>query len=120
MTAPLPKVEELAETRMAQRISQLKGVGLVSISLAASARPVRVQARNPTAPWHPYGLSLEALRTALSSANVNQAKGSFDGPDQAWTINDNATSCNPGRSTIRLSSPTGMQGRPYACETWPV
>ena len=83
---PLPKVEELAETRMAQRISQLKGVGLVSIS--GGQRPaVRVQA-NPTA-LASYGLSLETLRTALSSANVNQAKGNFDGPDQAWTINDN-------------------------------
>jgi multidrug efflux pump len=85
-SAPLPKVEELAETRMAQRISQLKGVGLVSIS--GGQRPaVRVQA-NPTA-LASYGLSLETLRTSLSSANVNQAKGSFDGPDQAWTINDN-------------------------------
>jgi multidrug efflux pump len=85
-TVPLPRVEELAETRMAQRISQLKGVGLVSIS--GGQRPaVRVQA-NPTA-LASYGLNLEALRTALSSANVNQAKGSFDGPDQAWTINDN-------------------------------
>ncbi len=85
-TLPLAKVEELAETRMAQRISQLQGVGLVSIS--GGQRPaVRVQA-NPTA-LASYGLSLETLRTALSSANVNQAKGSFDGPDQAWTINDN-------------------------------
>jgi multidrug efflux pump len=83
---PLPKVEELAETRMAQRISQLPGVGLVSIS--GGQRPaVRVQA-NPTA-LASYDLSLEALRTALSSANVNQAKGNFDGQDQAWTINDN-------------------------------
>ncbi len=85
-TVPLPKIEELAETRMAQRISQLKGVGLVSIS--GGQRPaVRVRA-NPTA-LASYGLSLETLRTALTSANVNQAKGNFDGPDQAWTINDN-------------------------------
>ncbi len=85
-TLPLPKVEELAETRMAQRISQLRGVGQVSIS--GGQRPaVRVQA-NPTA-LASYGLSLETLRTALASANVNQAKGNFDGPDQAWTINDN-------------------------------
>ncbi len=71
---------------MAQRISQLKGVGLVSIS--GGQRPaVRVRA-NPTA-LASYGLSLETLRTALTSANVNQAKGNFDGPDQAWTINDN-------------------------------
>jgi multidrug efflux pump len=85
-TVPLSKVEELAETRMAQRISQLKGIGLVSIS--GGQRPaVRVRA-NPTA-LASYGLSLETLRTALTSANVNQAKGSFDGPQQAWTINDN-------------------------------
>src|SRR6185369_9138587 len=71
---------------MAQRISQLKGVGLVSIS-GGQRRAVRVQA-NPTA-LASYGLSLENLRTALASANVNQAKGNFDGPDQAWTINDN-------------------------------
>src|ERR1700720_3086417 len=85
-TAPLPRVEELAETRMAQRLSQLKGVGLVSIS--GGQRPaVRVQA-NPDA-LASYGLSMENLRTALASANVNQAKGNFDGPEQAWTINDN-------------------------------
>ena len=85
-TMALPKVEELAETRMAQRISQLKGVGLVSIS--GGQRPaVRVQA-NPVA-LASYGLSLDTLRTALGSANVNQAKGNFDGPSQAWTINDN-------------------------------
>jgi multidrug efflux pump len=85
-TVPLPKVEELAETRIAQRISQLQGVGLVSIS--GGQRPaVRVRA-NPTA-LAAYGLSLETLRSALSSANVNQAKGNFDGPDQSWTINDN-------------------------------
>jgi multidrug efflux pump len=85
-TVPLPKVEELAETRMAQRISQLKGVGFVSIS--GGQRPaVRVQG-NPVA-LASYGLSLDTLRTALGSANVNQAKGNFDGPMQAWTINDN-------------------------------
>jgi multidrug efflux pump len=85
-TMPLPKIEELAETRMAQRISQLKGVGFVSIS--GGQRPaVRVQA-NPVA-LASYGLSLDTLRTALGSANVNQAKGNFDGPSQAWTINDN-------------------------------
>lgn len=85
-TMSLPKVEELAETRMAQRISQLKGVGFVSIS--GGQRPaVRVQA-NPAA-LASYGLSIDTLRTALSSANVNQAKGNFDGANQAWTINDN-------------------------------
>jgi len=85
-TVPLIDVEDFVETRMAQRISQLKGVGLVSIS-GGQRRAVRVQA-NPTA-LASYGLSMETLRTALSSANVNQAKGNFDGADQAWTINDN-------------------------------
>jgi len=85
-TMPLPKVVDMAETRMAQRISQLKGVGMVSIS--GGQRPaVRVQA-NPVA-LASYGLSLDTLRTALGSANVNQAKGNFDGTQQAWTINDN-------------------------------
>ena len=83
---PLSKVQELTETRMAQRISQLQGVGLVSIS--GGQRPaVRVQA-NPTA-LASYGLSMETLRQALASANVNAAKGNFDGPEQSWTINNN-------------------------------
>ncbi len=85
-TLPLPQVEELAETRMAQRISQLQGVGLVSIG-GGQRRAVRVQA-NPTA-LASYGLSMETLRTALGSANANAAKGNFDGAEQSWTINDN-------------------------------
>ncbi len=85
-TLPLPQVEELADTRLAQKISQLRGVGLVSIS--GGQRPaVRVQA-NPTA-LASFGMSLEDLRTALSQANVDQAKGNFDGPQQAWTIGAN-------------------------------
>ena len=93
---------------MAQRISQLKGVGLVSIS--GGQRPaVRVQA-NPTA-LASYGLSLETLRTALSSANVNQAKGNFDGPEQAWTINDNDQLAARARSTGRSSSLTATARR---------
>ena len=82
----LMDVEELVETRVAQRFSQLQGVGLVSI--AGGQRPgVRVQA-NPTA-LASYGLSLATLRSALNSANVNAAKGNFDGAQQAWTINSN-------------------------------
>ncbi len=85
-TLPLPQVEELADTRLAQKISQLPGVGLVSIS--GGQRPaVRVQA-NPTS-LASYGMSLEDLRTALGAANVDQAKGNFDGPRQAWTISAN-------------------------------
>jgi multidrug efflux pump len=80
---PLTKVEDLADTNLAQKISQLSGVGLVSIS--GGQRPaVRIQA-NPTA-LASYGLSLEDLRTALTQANVDQAKGTFDGPHQAYTI----------------------------------
>ena len=85
-TMPLPQVEDLADTRFAQKISQLPGVGLVSIS--GGQRPaVRIQA-NPTA-LGAYGLTLEDLRAALVAANVNQAKGSFDGPKQAYAINAN-------------------------------
>jgi multidrug efflux pump len=85
-TLPLSKIEDLADTTLAQKISQLSGVGLVSIS--GGQRPaVRVQA-NPTA-LASYGLSLEDLRTALSNANVDQAKGTFDGVHQAYTIGAN-------------------------------
>ncbi len=85
-TLPLIKVEDLADTRLAQKISQLPGVGLVSIS--GGQRPaVRVRA-NPKA-LAAYGLSLDDLRTALGNANVNQAKGSFDGPKRAYTIDAN-------------------------------
>jgi len=83
---PLTKVEDLADTTLAQKISQLSGVGLVSIS--GGQRPaVRIQA-NPTA-LASYGMSLEDLRTALSAANVDQAKGTFDGAHQAYTIGAN-------------------------------
>jgi len=96
---PLSKVEDLADTTLAQKISQLSGVGLVSIS--GGQRPaVRVQA-NPTA-LASYGLSLEDLRTALSQANVDQAKGTFDGPHQAYTIgaNDQLISSDSYRPVI--------------------
>ncbi|HEX7955058.1 MAG TPA: MdtB/MuxB family multidrug efflux RND transporter permease subunit [Burkholderiales bacterium] len=82
-TLPLPRVQDLIDTRIAQKISQLPGVGLVSLS--GGQRPaVRVQA-NPKA-LAAYGMSLDDLRNAIGSANVNQAKGSFDGPSQASTI----------------------------------
>jgi multidrug efflux pump len=83
---PLSKVEDLADTTLAQKISQLTGVGLVTIS--GGQRPaVRIQA-NPTA-LASYGISLEDLRTSLSQANVDQAKGTFDGPHQSYTIGAN-------------------------------
>jgi multidrug efflux pump len=85
-TFPLPKIEDLADTRFAQKISQVTGVGLVSIS--GGQRPaVRINA-NPTA-MASYGLNLEDLRTAVVTANVNQAKGGFDGPKQSYIIGAN-------------------------------
>src|SRR6266853_2044636 len=85
-TLPLSKVEDLADTALAQKIAQLPGVGLVSIS-GGQKPAVRIQA-NPTA-LASYGLSLEDLRTALAQANVDQAKGTFDGLHQAYTIGAN-------------------------------
>ena len=85
-TVPLPQIEDLADTRFAQKISQLPGVGLVSIS--GGQRPaVRIQV-NPTA-LAAYNLTLEDVRNALAAANVNQAKGSFDGPRQSYIIGAN-------------------------------
>src|SRR5437879_1751883 len=90
-TLPLSKVEDLADTALAQKISQLPGVGLVSIS-GGQKPAVRIQA-NPTA-LASYDLSLEDVRTALAAANVDQAKGVLDGPRQSFTIgaNDQLTS----------------------------
>ena len=83
-TLPLSQVRDFAETRFAQKISQLSGVGLVSIS--GGQRPaVRIQA-NPRA-LAAYGLTLEDLRVVVAAANVNQAKGGFDGPRRASIIN---------------------------------
>jgi multidrug efflux pump len=85
-TLPLTQVEDLADTRLAQKISQQPGVGLVSIS--GGQRPaVRIQV-NPRA-LAAYGLNIDDLRTTLGNANVNTPKGSFDGPQQATTINAN-------------------------------
>jgi multidrug efflux pump len=85
-TLPLPQVEDFADTRLAQKISQLAGVGLVSIS--GGQRPaVRVQA-NPRA-LAAYGLNIDDLRSTIANANVNTPKGNFDGPSRAYTINAN-------------------------------
>jgi multidrug efflux pump len=85
-TLPLARVEDLADTRMAQKISQLSGVGLVSIS-GGQKPAVRVQA-NPTSLLS-YGINLDDLRTTLMQTTVNQAKGSFDGAHQDYQINAN-------------------------------
>jgi multidrug efflux pump len=83
---PLSRIEDVAETALAQKISQLPGVGLVSIS-GGQKPSVRVRA-NPTA-LASYGLSLEDVRAALAAANVDQAKGVIDGPRQSFTIGAN-------------------------------
>jgi multidrug efflux pump len=83
---PLSKVEDLADTTLAQKISQLSGVGMVSIS-GGQKPAVRIQA-NPTA-LASYGLSLEDLRTVLGQANVDQAKGVLENQRQSFTISTN-------------------------------
>ena len=98
-TLPLPKVEDLIDTRLAQKLSQLPGIGLVSIS--GGQRPaVRIQV-NPQA-LAANGLNLEDLRVAIGNANVNMAKGSFDGPLRASTIdaNDQLKSADEYRDLI--------------------
>ena len=85
-TLPLTKLEDLVDTRLAQKISQVPGVGLVSIS--GGQRPaVRIQAN--TKALAARGLTLADIRTSIGNANVNQAKGSFDGPLQASTVDGN-------------------------------
>jgi multidrug efflux pump len=85
-TLPLPRVRDLIETRIAQRIAQVPGVGLVTI--AGGQRPaVRVRI-NPAA-LAAYRLNLDDVRTAIAAWNVNQPKGSFDGPLEASTIDAN-------------------------------
>jgi multidrug efflux pump len=85
-TIPLSKVEDLVDTRLAPKISQLSGVGLVSIS-GGQKPAVRIQA-NPVA-LASYGIDLESLRTALTQTSVNAAKGNFDGPRQDYQIDAN-------------------------------
>jgi len=96
---PLTKIKDLADTTLAQKISQVTGVGLVSIS--GGQRPaVRIQA-NPTA-LASYGLSLEDVRTVLGTANVDQAKGVVENQRQSFTINSNdqLTSANEYKEVI--------------------
>src|ERR1700712_5649834 len=85
-TLPLTEVQNLVNTRLAQKISQVSGVGLVSLS--GGQRPaVRIQA--DTQSLSSYGIGLDTLRTAITAANSNSAKGTFDGPKRAYTINAN-------------------------------
>src|SRR3569833_521027 len=83
---PLTQVQDMADTRIAQKIAQLKGVGVVSIS--GGQRPAVRVVVNPRA-LAAYGLNLDDLRTTISTANQNGAKGTLDGPARAYTINTN-------------------------------
>jgi multidrug efflux pump len=85
-SVPLSQVEDLVDTRLAPKISQLNGVGLVTIS-GGQKPAVRIQA-NPAA-LSSYGINLEDLRSALTQASVNAAKGNFDGPRQGYQIDAN-------------------------------
>jgi len=83
---PLPDVQNLVNTRLAQKISQVSGVGLVT--LAGGQRPaMRIQA--DTRAMAAYGIDLTAVRTAITNANANSAKGSFDGASRSYSINAN-------------------------------
>jgi multidrug efflux pump len=83
---PLTEVEDFADTRIAQKISQVKGVGVVSIS--GGQRPAVRVVVNPRA-LAAYGLNIDDLRTTISNANQNGPKGTLDGPDSAYTVNTN-------------------------------
>ncbi|GAB3383149.1 efflux RND transporter permease subunit [Massilia agri] len=83
---PLTEVQNLVNTRLALKISQVSGVGLVTLS--GGQRPaVRIQA--DTEALASYGLGLDTLRTAITAANANSAKGNFDGPTRSYAINAN-------------------------------
>jgi multidrug efflux pump len=98
-TIPLSQVEDLADTRLAQKISQLQGVGLVSIS-GGQKPAVRVQV-NPTA-LSSYGINLEDVRAALQQTSLDSAKGNFDGARQDYQIdaNDQLLTSNDFRSVV--------------------
>lgn len=95
----LSQVEDLADTRLAPKISQLSGVGLVTIQ-GGQKPAVRIQA-NPVS-LSSFGLTLEDLRTAISNSSVNGSKGTFNGPQQAYTIdaNDQLTSAEQYKNTV--------------------
>src|ERR1700752_2792124 len=96
---PLSDVEDLVDTRLAPRLSQLSGVGLVSIS-GGQKPAVRIQV-NPSQ-LASYGLNMEDVRTALTQASVNSAKGNFDGPRQDYQIdaNDQITEANEYKNVV--------------------
>ena len=112
---PLTSVQDLADTRLVPKISQLPGVGLVTLS-GGQKPAIRIQV-NP-ARLAANALTLEDVRTAVANASVNQAKGSLDGPRQAYT-SEPTTSSSPASSTATWSSPTAAARR-CTSRTWPT
>ena len=115
---PLSKVEDLVDTRLAPKLSQLNGVGLVSIS-GGQKPAIRIQV-NPAA-LSSYGINMEDVRTALTQASVNSAKGNFDGPRQDYQIdaNDQITVAGDYANVPiawRNNAPSSGQGRRECCE----
>ncbi|EOG5419132.1 MdtB/MuxB family multidrug efflux RND transporter permease subunit [Cronobacter malonaticus] len=96
---PMTQVEDMVETRVAQRISQVTGVGLVTLS--GGQRPA-VRVKLNAQALASLGIDSETVRTAITSANVNSAKGSFDGPERAVTLsaNDQMKSADEYRNLI--------------------
>src|SRR5471030_2863963 len=112
-TEPLTKVFDLVDVRLAQKMSQLAGVGLVSVG--GGQKPgVRIRA-NPTA-LAAYGLNVDDLRTTITNANVNTPKGNLTGP-RSPTRSTPTTRSPIRRCSTTLSSPIAM-ARPCACRTW--
>ena len=110
-TIALSRVEDLVDTRLAPKISQLSGVGLVTIS-GGQKPAVRVQA-NPTA-LASYGLNLEDVRNALTAQSVNSAKGSFDGPAQNFQINaDDQLLSSKGYKDLVVAYKNGATGHAH-------
>src|SRR6204780_2043019 len=107
-TIPLSQVEDLADTRLAQKIAQLPGVGLVSIS-GGEKPAVRIRV-NPTA-LSARGLNMDDVRTVVASANVNQAKGAFDGTNQSYVIgaNDQLLTSNDYKPLIIKTGGNGLR-----------
>ena len=113
-TMPLSKVEDLADSRLAEKYSQLPGVGLVSIS-GGQKPAVRIQA-NPTI-LSAMGLTMEDLRTIIPAHNVDEAKGSFNGPHQAYIIgaNDQISSAKDYKPIIVAYRNGALR---FGCRTW--
>jgi multidrug efflux pump len=113
-TLPLTQVQNLVNTRLAQKISQTAGVGLVSLS-GGQKPAIRIQA--DTQAMASYGITLTDMQSAITAANANGAKGSFDGPTRTYTINANDQLLTVADYENLIV--TYANGAPVRCRTWP-